>query len=41
MVLDRKQIGDMLKLAGEYVVIDNAVYDPKYPNEVRFQNCWR
>jgi hypothetical protein len=35
MILTRKQIGDMLKLASEYVIIDKAVYDPKYPEEVK------
>lgn len=35
MNLDRKQIGKLLKLPEDYVVIDKAVYDPDYPNDLR------
>jgi 3-hydroxymyristoyl/3-hydroxydecanoyl-(acyl carrier protein) dehydratase len=35
MDLTRKQIGELLKLAEEYIVIDNAVYDPDYPNDLK------
>jgi 3-hydroxymyristoyl/3-hydroxydecanoyl-(acyl carrier protein) dehydratase len=33
--LGREQIADQLRLPGEYVVIDEAVYDPEHPNEVK------
>jgi 3-hydroxymyristoyl/3-hydroxydecanoyl-(acyl carrier protein) dehydratase len=35
MDLTRKQIGGLLKLAEEYIVIDKAVYDPDYPNDLK------
>jgi 3-hydroxymyristoyl/3-hydroxydecanoyl-(acyl carrier protein) dehydratase len=35
MNLTRKQIGKLLKLAEAYVVADKAMYDPKYPNELK------
>lgn len=35
MNLNRKQIGKLLELSENYVVIDKAVYDPQYPNDVR------
>ncbi len=35
MDLDRKQIGRLLKLREKYVVIDTAVYDPDYPNDLK------
>jgi hypothetical protein len=35
MNLSRKQIGQFLKLPEEYVAIDEAVYDPAYPNDLR------
>lgn len=35
MDLDRKQIGQLLKLPEEYVIIDKAIYDPNYPNDLR------
>ena len=35
MDLTRKQIGELLKLAEEYVVIDKAMYDPDYPNDLK------
>ena len=35
MDLERKQIGQLLKLPEKYVVIDNALYDPDYPNDLR------
>ncbi len=35
MNLNRKQIGKLLKLSENYVVIDKAVYDPQYPNDLR------
>lgn len=33
--LNRKQIGRLLKLSEEHVVIDRAVYDPVYPNDLK------
>lgn len=35
MDLDRKKIGEMLKLPENYIVIDKAVYDPDYPNDIK------
>ena len=35
MNLDRKQIGKLLKLPEEYIVIDKAIYDPDYPNDLK------
>jgi 3-hydroxymyristoyl/3-hydroxydecanoyl-(acyl carrier protein) dehydratase len=35
MDLERKTIGEMLKLPEKYVVIDKAVYDPDYPNDIK------
>jgi 3-hydroxymyristoyl/3-hydroxydecanoyl-(acyl carrier protein) dehydratase len=35
MDLDRKQIGKLLGLPAEHVVIDKAVYDPNYPNDIK------
>ena len=35
MNLDRKHIAEMLALAEEYIVIDSAVYDPEYPNDIK------
>jgi len=35
MNLDRKRIGELLKLAEKYVVIDSAAYDPDYPNDLK------
>ena len=35
MSLDRKQIGKLLRLSVQYVVIDKAVYDPEFPNDLR------
>lgn len=35
MNLDRKQIGERLKLPEIYIVIDEAVYDPEYPNDLK------
>lgn len=35
MELNRKQIGGLLKLPDKYVVIDNAIYDPEYPNDLK------
>jgi hypothetical protein len=35
MDLDRKQIGTSLKLPEKYIVIDKAVYDPDYPNDLK------
>jgi 3-hydroxymyristoyl/3-hydroxydecanoyl-(acyl carrier protein) dehydratase len=35
MDLTRKQIGKLLKLAEKYVVIDKAMYDPNYPNDLK------
>jgi 3-hydroxymyristoyl/3-hydroxydecanoyl-(acyl carrier protein) dehydratase len=33
--LQRKQIGQLLKLPEEYIVIDKAIYDKSYPNDLR------
>ena len=35
MNLTRKEIGKLLKLAEKYIVIDEAIYDPDYPNELK------
>lgn len=35
MNLTKEQIGKLLKLAEEYIVIDTAVYDPDYPNDLK------
>ena len=35
MNLDRKQIGNLLKLPEEYIVIDKAIYDQDYPNDLK------
>jgi 3-hydroxymyristoyl/3-hydroxydecanoyl-(acyl carrier protein) dehydratase len=35
MNLNRKQIGQLLKLREQYVVIDKAIYDPDYPNDLK------
>jgi len=35
MDLDRRRIGELLKLSEKYVVIDRAVYDPTYPNDLK------
>ncbi len=35
MNLDRKQIGERLNLPEKYIVIDEAVYDPEYPNDLK------
>lgn len=35
MNLNRKQIGKLLELSENYVVIDKAAYDPQYPNDLR------
>ena len=35
MDLDRKQIGKLLDLFEEYIVIDKAIYDPDYPNDIK------
>ncbi len=35
MNLTRKQIGKLLKLAEEYIVIDKAHYDPDHPNDLK------
>ena len=35
MDLTKKQIGKLLKLADKYVVIDKAIYDPNYPNDLK------
>jgi 3-hydroxymyristoyl/3-hydroxydecanoyl-(acyl carrier protein) dehydratase len=33
--LDRKQIGKLLGLSEGYIVIDKAIYDPDYPNDIK------
>ena len=35
MNLTRRQIGKLLKLAEEHIVIDKAMYDPDYPNDLK------
>ena len=35
MDLDKKQIRELLKLPDEYIVIDRAVYDPGYPDDLK------
>ena len=35
MDLERKQIGQLLKLPEKYIVIDKAIYDKAYPNDLR------
>ena len=35
MNLTRKQIGKLLRLAEKYIVIDEAMYDPDYPNDLK------
>ncbi len=35
MNLNKKQIGKLLKLSVDYVVIDRAVYDPDFPNDLK------
>jgi 3-hydroxymyristoyl/3-hydroxydecanoyl-(acyl carrier protein) dehydratase len=35
MDLDRKQIGKLLNLSEEYIVIDKVIYDPGYPNDIK------
>jgi 3-hydroxymyristoyl/3-hydroxydecanoyl-(acyl carrier protein) dehydratase len=35
MNLNRKRIGELLKLPEECIVIDNAHYDPDYPNDLK------
>ena len=35
MDITKKQIGKLLKLADKYVVIDKAIYDPNYPNDLK------
>ncbi len=35
MNLTRKQIGKLLHLAEEYIVIDKAIYDPDHPNDLK------
>jgi 3-hydroxymyristoyl/3-hydroxydecanoyl-(acyl carrier protein) dehydratase len=35
MNLNRKRIGELLKLPEEYIVIDKATYDQDYPNDLK------
>ncbi len=35
MNLNRKQMGKLLKLREQYIAIDNATYDPDYPNDLK------
>lgn len=35
MNLNRKQIGQLLKLHEQYIAIDSAIYDPNYPNDLK------
>ena len=35
MNLDKKGIGELLKLPEKYIVIDGATYDPAYPNDLK------
>jgi hypothetical protein len=35
MELDRKQIGELLRLSKDYIVIDTAKYDPDHPTDLK------
>jgi len=35
MNLKRKEIGEALKLPEKYVVLDEAIYDQQYPNDIK------
>ena len=35
MELDRERIGAILELPPKYIVIDNAIYEPEYPNDLK------
>jgi hypothetical protein len=35
MKLNGKQIGELLKLPEKYIIIDSAIYDPDYPNDLK------
>jgi 3-hydroxymyristoyl/3-hydroxydecanoyl-(acyl carrier protein) dehydratase len=35
MNLNGKEIGRLLKLGEQYIVIDKAIYDPDYPNDLK------
>jgi 3-hydroxymyristoyl/3-hydroxydecanoyl-(acyl carrier protein) dehydratase len=35
MNLTRQRIGELLKLPEKYIVIDSAMYDPDYPNDLK------
>jgi 3-hydroxymyristoyl/3-hydroxydecanoyl-(acyl carrier protein) dehydratase len=35
MNLERKQIGELLKLPEKYIIIDKAIYEPDYPNDLK------
>ena len=35
VLLGREQIAKALNLPGKYVVLDEAIYDPQHPNEVK------
>lgn len=35
MELDRKKIGEILKLPAKYIVIDKALYEKDYPNDIK------
>ena len=35
MNLNRKRIGELLKLPEEYIVIDEAIYEPDYTNDLK------
>ena len=35
MSIHRKQIGELLELPEKYIVIDEAIYDPAYPNDLK------
>jgi hypothetical protein len=35
MNLNENEIGRLLKLSEQYIVIDKAIYDPDYPNDLK------
>jgi 3-hydroxymyristoyl/3-hydroxydecanoyl-(acyl carrier protein) dehydratase len=35
MNLSRRQIGELLKLSEKHIVIDKAIYEPGYPNDLK------
>jgi hypothetical protein len=35
MNLNRKEIGEVLKLPEKHIVLDEAIYDQQYPNDIK------